>query len=74
VDKEFRGASVGSKLFAEFIDMCRREGKYERMVFMAKEDLVPVYERMGISTVGKAEVELGKDVWYEMCITFRDVS
>jgi len=61
-------------LFAEFIDRCRKKGKYDRMVFMAKENLVPVYEKMGIILVGKAEVALGKDVWFEMCMSFRENS
>lgn len=74
VDSDFRGASVGLKLFAEFIDRCRKKGKYDRMVFMAKENLVPVYEKMGIILVGKAEVALGKDVWFEMCMSFRENS
>jgi len=44
------------------------------MVFMAKENLIPVYEKMGIILVGKAEVALGKDVWFEMCMSFRENS
>jgi len=41
------------------------------MVFMAKESLVPKYERIGFKTIGKAEVELGKSVWLEMYMSFR---
>lgn len=71
VDKEFRGASVGLKLLTEFTNMCRRKGEYDRMVFIAKKNMLPVYERIGFTTVGPAEVTLGKDVWYEMCVNFR---
>ncbi|KXN83071.1 hypothetical protein AN958_01889 [Leucoagaricus sp. SymC.cos] len=52
--------------------MCRKKGCYDKMLFMAKESLVPVYVNMGIGifVVGKAEVQLGKDDWYEMCVSF----
>lgn len=71
VDSDFRGASIGLNLLAEFTEMCRKKGKYDRMVFMAKESLVPKYENLGFKTIGKAEVELGKSVWFEMYMSFQ---
>lgn len=39
---------------------------------MAKKNMIPVYERMGFVTLGKAKIVFGKEVWYEMCMSFRD--
>lgn len=70
VDNEFRGVSVGLNLVLKFIELCRKRGKYERIVFMAKKNLVPMYERMGFGMIGKANVVFGKDEWFEMCMSF----
>jgi hypothetical protein len=58
------------KLLEEFTHMCQKRGIYDRMLFISKEKLLPVYEKIGFTTLGPAEVELGNDVWYEMCINF----
>jgi len=57
-------------LVLKFIELCRKRGKYERIVFMAKKNLVPMYERMGFGMIGKANVVFGKDEWFEMCMSF----
>jgi GNAT superfamily N-acetyltransferase len=72
VDKDFRGFSIGMKLLKEFTHMCQKRGIYDRMLFISKKKLLPVYEKIGFMTIGPAEVKLGNDVWYEMCINFRE--
>ncbi|KAI9026116.1 acyl-CoA N-acyltransferase [Hyaloraphidium curvatum] len=70
VAKQHQRRGIALALLAAFRRQCddlNKEGwKVERIALIAKEGVVPLYEKAGFVLLGRSEVVHGQDPWFEL--------
>lgn len=67
VSPEYRKQGVAISLLREYITRLKN-GPYERILLIAHEELIPLYQKAGFELVGLSSVVHGSRPWYEMVI------
>ncbi|KAJ2459999.1 hypothetical protein GGF42_001118 [Coemansia sp. RSA 2424] len=70
VGPQWQRKGVATKLLEKYIEMVReynREAAFRiaRLAMMAREDLVPLYQRAGYQCVGPSQVVHGSEQWFD---------
>ncbi|ORX99722.1 acyl-CoA N-acyltransferase [Basidiobolus meristosporus CBS 931.73] len=74
VDKRFLRKGYATQLVKEYIKRLQEanqraeEKKFDRIVLIAHDYLIPLYEKCGFILVGESEVIHGPEKWYELQI------
>jgi len=69
---ELQKARVGSTLMRSYIQMVQDAKVADRISLLTYEHLVPWYEKLGFSCLGKSECQYGGRDWYDLVLEFPD--
>ncbi|KXS10445.1 acyl-CoA N-acyltransferase [Gonapodya prolifera JEL478] len=79
VGESWRRRGIALELLAAFAENCRSinqhsasGSKIKRISLIAKQNLVPLYEKAGFILHGKSDVVHGQDPWYELRMEIAD--
>ncbi|KAF5366189.1 hypothetical protein D9758_005674 [Tetrapyrgos nigripes] len=73
VDKKYRRQGIALRLLKEYISRLQNNSNlYDRILLIAHEELIPLYENAGFTLVGKSEVTHGPRPWFEMRLDLKD--
>jgi len=62
-----RYKGFGSSMLKQYVNLIKRTEKHiQRILLIAKEGLIPFYEKCGFQLVGKSGVVHGKEQWFEL--------
>ncbi|CAG8643285.1 5511_t:CDS:2 [Dentiscutata erythropus] len=77
VDKLYRRHGVATCMLNEYIKRLRNESqnkdvnvKYERVVLMCHEHLIPLYQKVGFILKGESQVVHGNEKWFDLTFEF----
>jgi ribosomal protein S18 acetylase RimI-like enzyme len=63
---ELQRARVGSTLMKSYIQMVQDAKVADRISLLTYEHLIPWYEKLGFSCLGKSECQYGGKDWYDL--------
>ncbi|ESK84676.1 acyl-CoAN-acyltransferase [Moniliophthora roreri MCA 2997] len=67
VSSSHRREGIALRLLKEYLTRLKDMGRYERVLLIAHEELISLYQKAGFELVGKSSVQHGSRPWFEMC-------
>lgn len=62
----YQGRGLGKVLLAAYLQRMAGQGVVDRVALIARQDLVPLYERFGFECRGESKVQFGGGGWWDM--------
>ena len=73
LSKSVQGQGLSKELLQEYIIRLRASKKYDNLLLLSHEGLVNgLYEKVGLKSRGKSDVQHGPDPWFEMSIPLKE--
>jgi ribosomal protein S18 acetylase RimI-like enzyme len=68
VPEEYRRKGIATKMLKDYVEHMRatNDGTIEKLVLLAKQNLLAFYENCGFQVIGPSAIEHGSEQWYDL--------
>jgi ribosomal protein S18 acetylase RimI-like enzyme len=68
VPEEYRRKGIATKMLKDYVEHMRatNDGTIEKLVLLAKDNLLAFYENCGFQVIGPSAIEHGSEQWYDL--------
>jgi predicted GNAT family N-acyltransferase len=68
IDPEWQGKNLGTLLLHDYIQKLSNQDLGDKVVIIAHDKLIPFYEKIGFTNLGKSECKFAGETWYDLSI------